>query len=36
MSEPLSEYETRLDLYSLKGMVLRSAMYIKEPERRVL
>jgi len=35
VSEPQRDYEARLDLYAIKGLILRSALYVKDPERRV-
>lgn len=36
VSEPQKDYDDRLELYAVKGLVLRSAMYFKEPNRRAL
>lgn len=36
VSEPQDDYLTRLDVYSILGCVLRSAMYEGKPKRRIM
>ena len=36
MSEPIVDFDARIEVYATQGLALRSAMYAKDPERRVL
>lgn len=34
VSEPQDDFSARVEIYAMAGLVLRSAMYSKEPEHR--
>ncbi len=36
VSEPAADFDARIEVYATLGIALRSAMYAKDPERRVL
>jgi hypothetical protein len=36
VSEPTVDFDARIEVYATLGLVLRSAMHAKDPERRML